>query len=158
MTGMWFFRHVPEKFSGCPETCRFSCIDAEMMSGSRKLLIAAGMAMAALPALAAERGTAAPGQLFAACAGRFSAEMEHAWLTGGTGDAARDARETFVALTEAAIGPQEAAAALDTRIRAKRAQAALLLQGDFHTDRTLARRAKAMAQRQRRLCEAMILG
>ena len=129
-----------------------------MNSGLKTLMIVAAMATTALPAAGLERDRETQEAVFATCAGRFSAEMEHDWLIGGTGDAARATRAIFVALIDAASDPAQAAALLDTRIRAKHAQAVLLQQASFHTDRVLARRAQAMAQRQRRLCETMILG
>ena len=158
MPCLWLFRQSGKKFSRRPNTRRFSCLNDEMSSGLKTILIAAYMATAALPALTAERGPDAPGPAFAACAGRFSAVMEHAWMNGEAGEDARAVRDVFVALTEAAGDPGDSGFLLDTRFRAKQAQARLLQQGSFHTDRALARRAAAMALRQRRLCEAMILG
>ena len=129
-----------------------------MTSVLNSLRVAAVLAIAGLPADAAEPSGDRLAPLFASCAGRYAAEMEHEWLVGGSGEAEREIRDRFVTLAEAARTTSDAAMLLDLRIRAKLAQARLLLQSAFHTDRAQARRAAAMARRQTRLCEAMILG
>jgi len=81
--------------------------------------------------------------VFAHCAGRFSAELEHAWLVGKSGTAAASGRSQMIALLEAVspvsgLAPRELLAA---RIDAKMAHAALLTRAVFRGDR----RAAALA-------------
>ncbi len=83
--------------------------------------------------------------LFATCAGRFSALMEFQWLTdpGASGESAR-IRAAMLDLSEAATPAHAASHALNLRIEAKAAQAALLHGAHFRGDPHAARRADAL--------------
>ncbi|MEX0339551.1 MAG: hypothetical protein AB3N11_10975 [Arenibacterium sp.] len=96
--------------------------------------------------------------VFAGCAGRFSAEMEHAWLMG---DAAADEyesqRHTFISLTEAAIPAEKTRAVLHHRLDHKLAHASLLTIATFGQDDRRARAARSAAKAYRQACEQLLL-
>lgn len=132
--------------------------------GVLKTLLCLGLlvASAALPARAQPEIASDRALLFAACAGRYSATMEHAWLMGQDGAEARDRRAVFVDLLEA-LQPQAVAqgltgpALLQARIAAKAAQARLLNLASFHTEPGQQRRAHAAARRAMAPCAALLL-
>jgi hypothetical protein len=97
--------------------------------------------------------------LFATCLGQQSALMEHAWLLGEDGDAARRLRDEYAALLEAAqpADVQTAAFLRDTRIRAKHALARLLQRASLHDDPEQRRRARAQIRLRLRPCDALRL-
>lgn len=67
--------------------------------------------------------------LFATCAGRLSALMEYQWLVQDPeADATEARRDAMVDVLEAAMPKGSAALALDLRLQAKAAEAALLHQ------------------------------
>ena len=100
-----------------------------------------------------------PVDAFADCAGRYSAEMEHAWLVDTSGaDEMQQKRATFVALLEAVMPEQSGRLVLDRRIQAKFAHAKLLQQADLGTDRARANRARMVAQTHLAACRKMLLG
>ncbi|MCR8549773.1 hypothetical protein M4578_18230 [Salipiger sp. P9] len=127
--------------------------------GGAVLALAAAAPPAAGPAQTVERA-----QLFADCAGRFSAEIEFTWLMQ-RGDGATD--QTLRAGVEAllaAILPDARAAGLDgialrhRRIAAKAAQARLRHGAQFGTDPRRATRARLLASRHRAACAALLPG
>lgn len=97
--------------------------------------------------------------LFAACLGRYSAQMEDAWNAYAADDPAEANRATFEDLLEAVrpvsalSGPQ----ILQLRLEAKFAQARLLSVSRFHTDPDRKRRARAQAALALRPCAALLL-
>lgn len=96
---------------------------------------------------------------FAGCAGRFSAEMEHAWLMNDP--AARHFerdRATFVTLTEASMPSQQGRQILSHRIEAKLAHSALLQKATFDTRPRTADTARRIAARHLAACKALLLG
>lgn len=96
---------------------------------------------------------------FAYCAGRLSAEVEHAWLTGGEdADRLEDRRDETLALLAAVAGEVDSGRVLDLRIRAKQAHARLLLDASFHTDPEIASRARRLAATRIRACSSILLG
>lgn len=97
-------------------------------------------------------------QRFAQCAGRMSAEMEFAWLIGGTGEQARLFRAHLEDLLEAVATPGDGRAILDMRIRAKYAQATLLTRSQFNDDAQDAARAARLAARYSDACRAILTG
>lgn len=123
------------------------------------LLLLAGLLALPTPLLAMTDGPRDRTQVFAACLGRYSAQMEHEWLTGADGESPRSRRALFemmletVAETSGFSGPE----ILDIRIRAKLAQAHLLQIATFHTDPDRQRRAAAAARLAIRPCEALII-
>lgn len=96
---------------------------------------------------------------FAGCAGRFSAEMEHAWLMNDP--VARNHeqdRATFVTLTDASLAPQQGRAVLSHRIEIKLAHSALLQKATFDTRSRWAETARRMATHHLAACRALLLG
>ena len=116
----------------------------------------------ALGLVAPATGTTAPGELsdpamlFAACAGRLSAEMEHLWLEGRDAAAITRQRAAMIDLVDAVRPPDSGPAILARRIEAKMAQAALLQRAAFSTDEAVARRARVLARGARRQCLALM--
>ena len=86
---------------------------------------------------------------FAVCAGRFSAEMEHAWLMSDerTNEIVHR-RELFIELLNAVVSPDRRRQALNLRIDAKVAHGGLLTQAAFAKDaersQWAVRRAKSL--------------
>ncbi len=96
---------------------------------------------------------------FAACAGRFSAELEHSRLMGGAEDVDyQGSRQAFVALAEAASSPEAGRKLLSRRIDAKIAQARLLQAATFQDDERRANYAKQTAAAYIRSCRNLLLG
>ncbi|MBY6005452.1 hypothetical protein KUV62_16120 [Salipiger bermudensis] len=126
------------------------------LSGALVALSVASVADAA-PAQTAERV-----RLFASCAGRLSATIEHGWLTNiGDGRTEQRQRRGFEDLI-AAILPDAHAAGLDgprilhQRIAAKFAQAQLLHTASFHRDTRRAAHARELAERELARCTAIL--
>lgn len=98
-------------------------------------------------------------QTFADCAGRLSAEIEHAWLVGGADRAFfEERRDATLGLLAAVTEEAQSARAMDLRVRAKHAHARLLLHARFHTDPHTARLSGRRAATRIRACMAMLLG
>jgi len=127
------------------------------MSALRTISVALAATLAAAPP--SERALA-----FAACAGRYSAELEHDWLLPPAESSEAEARrDAFLALLDA-VAPD----AIDhgvpprllmaTRIEEKAAQAALLARATFHTEPLAAEAALAAARRRIAACGAWLLG
>ena len=96
---------------------------------------------------------------FAYCAGRLSAEVEHAWLMGDAdADRLEDRRDETLVLLAAVTEEVDSGPVLDLRIRAKQAHARLLLDASFHTDPEIAGRARRLAATRIRACASMLLG
>lgn len=73
---------------------------------------------------------------FASCAGRFSAELEHAWLMSDRrATEIEHRRNLFIDLLNATVPPERQRDALSLRIDAKAAHARLLSQAAFAGDR-----------------------
>lgn len=97
-------------------------------------------------------------KLFAACAGRYSAEIEHAWLVGTVETAAFETRRSeFVTLVEATAPPKGARHLLNHRIEAKFAQAKLLSLAMQQNDRRRARLARQLATAHLKACALLLL-
>jgi hypothetical protein len=134
------------------------------MSALRTISVALAATLAAapgsaLPLTAAERAIG-----FAACAGRYAAEMEHDWLLDPAASGAPEAlRDGFLALLEAVepdalrdgVPPHLLMA---TRIEEKAAQAALLQRAAFHADPLAAGAARDAAERRIATCGGWLLG
>jgi hypothetical protein len=113
----------------------------------------------ALPLTPSERALA-----FAACAGRYSAEMEYDWLLHPSDSPeAEGRRDAFLTLLDA-VAPDAIAGGVPphllmaTRIEEKAAQAALLQRAAFHIDPLAADAARAAAERRIATCGAWLLG
>ncbi|MFD1344528.1 hypothetical protein [Litorisediminicola beolgyonensis] len=95
--------------------------------------------------------------IFADCAGRLRAHLEHGWLDG-THDAGTEAQglafdDVLDALPHAVPGPL----LLDHRLRAKAHQAHLLQLAAFHLDPERRRLARVHADRLRAGCTGLLL-
>ncbi len=123
------------------------------------LVLCATQAQASLPRDPAERA-----RVFAACMGRYTAAMEHAWLMGDGAGTTPEARRELFGMMLDSILPEAHRAGFDGldvwryRTGAKRAQARLLQLSSFDPDRGRAKRAQTLARRQIALCESLILG
>lgn len=96
---------------------------------------------------------------FAACAGRFSAEMEHGWLMNDPrADVIAQERSAFVKLVEAALPTGQGRAVLSHRIEVKLAHAALLQHASFATRPDRARAARRTANHHLTTCRTLLLG
>ncbi len=113
---------------------------------TRRLLLAA--LWTAGPALAQQADL----PLFAACAGRYSATVEHLWLTGGPAvDAAERRRDAFGDLV-AALAPD--GRALSWQVAAKAAQRGLWDRAAFAGDLRAGRTAQDWLAR----CDSLLPG
>jgi hypothetical protein len=99
----------------------------------------------------------APFVLFASCAGRLSALMEHQWqVDGPASEATRAERDAMVELAEAAAPLDAAGLVMSWRVQARAAQAALLRQATYGRDPqglALRRSAQLLAE-----CRGLVLG
>ncbi len=113
--------------------------------------------VAALLAGTSARAGDDPLRLFAVCAGRLSAQMEHQWVTDGpASEGTKRARDAMAELAEAITPPGMAAEVMSWRIAAKVAQAALLAQARHGADpqgHAAARAETLVAQ-----CRGLMLG
>jgi hypothetical protein len=96
--------------------------------------------------------------IFATCAGRYSAEVEHRWLTGRNADQISKQRRAMIDLVDAVLQPGQGRRVLARRIEAKMAQAALLQRADFNPDPAVSRRALLLAQTALRGCTNLLPG
>lgn len=97
-------------------------------------------------------------ETFASCTGRLSAQMEHAWLMNDpAADALETQRLTFVSLLDAVTPEADRKAALNHRIEAKMAHAALLTTADFGTDTQRANWAKRQSHHHLSICQRLLL-
>lgn len=96
---------------------------------------------------------------FAECAGRFSAEMEHAWLLNDpAADMFEEDRAYFVTLTDASRAQDQGRLILNHRIEVKLAHAALLQQASFGPQPDRAAAARYIADRHIVACRSLLLG
>lgn len=95
---------------------------------------------------------------FATCAGRYSAELEHAWLMGAP-DAAEleQRRQQFVGLIEAVLLDDQQRLALNQRVLAKAAHRQLLTQATFSQDASLRTWALTRARSETAYCRGLLL-
>ena len=99
-----------------------------------------------------------PVMVFAACAGRYSAEMEHRWLIGHDADEVTRKRSAMIDLVDAVITRDRARDVLARRIEAKMAQAALLQRATFNRDQNDSAQAETYARIALRRCERLLPG
>ncbi|QPM89236.1 hypothetical protein [Pseudooceanicola algae] len=128
----------------------------------QKCLPAAGLALAlVLTPLFPRSGSSAPVEeivrLFASCAGRLSAEMEHQWLFSDPASGATAIRRNQMIDLLDAVAPEGA----DSRVRALRleakvAQARLLRRAAFSWDAVEAARATRVSARFLARCNALL--
>lgn len=129
------------------------------MCGPRTLLAALFLGLPALgpagPALAQSSDLA----IFATCAGRFSALMEHQWLLSDPGsDETGQQRAAMLSLVDAVTRPGEEPRALNLRIEAKVAQATLYSAASFDRNEKTATQAARRSEELIGACRALLLG
>ena len=95
--------------------------------------------------------------MIAGCTGRLSAQMEHQWLMGRSGDDARDRRGAMLDILDAMITPDTGRQVLARRIEAKYAQSRLLQRAEFNDDPKDANRARTRAEIEIANCTALLL-
>lgn len=94
----------------------------------------------------------------AGCAGRFSAELEHAWLMRDAQSAAlKDQRAEFLAILDAITSPETKTAVLAHRIETKKAHAQLLSLATFGGDTRRSAWAKRQSQHLKKSCAEKLL-
>ena len=97
-------------------------------------------------------------RVFAGCAGRFSAETEHAWLLGDArADHFEDRLETFVSLLDAIVADEDKRSLLNFRVDAKLAHSALLTTTTFADQKDRAARARSLANIHLTTCDRLLL-
>jgi hypothetical protein len=130
----------------------------EVMCGM-KTLIALAFALTALFQAPPIFAQSADLRLFATCAGRLSALMEHQWLLSDpASDQTARQRDSMLSLVLAMTGPQDAARALNWRIEAKAAQASLLAHARFATNDATAARSAQRSDDLLAMCRSLLLG
>jgi hypothetical protein len=132
-----------QKFSFRLEKVRFCAPDAEMARGLETFLAALAVGLLACSPASADPLL----RQFSLCAGRLSAVMEHQWLIDGpASETTARQRDAMLALVEALLTPEEAPRAMQWRIEAKVAQAALLNRASFAKDPVAEARAEDLMQ------------
>lgn len=95
---------------------------------------------------------------FASCAGRFSAELEHAWLLNDTRASEFEAhRSAFIDLLNATVPTDQLRRTLHIRIDAKVAHAGLLTQATFSPNQRRALWAVRRAESEIGYCTGFLL-
>ena len=123
------------------------------MSGLRTLLVL--LLVVPMPGRAAEHPLVSA---FASCAGRFSAELEHAWLMSDERASEIEyRRRQFIDLLNATVTADRRSQALNIRIDAKVAHAGLLSQATFSKDVVQSRWAKRRAKSEIAYCTGFLL-
>lgn len=130
------------------------------------VIAALGLSLTAVqaPAQTVPRSPAEQVRLFATCAGRLSALMEHQWLVDGpASERTEELRDGFTALIDATLPDARAYGlpapyAMHWRLTEKAAQAALLQTAQFGTDPMMAARSAAAAEARVAECTALLTG
>ena len=95
---------------------------------------------------------------FASCAGRFSAELEHAWLMqDGRSSQIENRRRQFIDLLNATVPVDQRRHALNLRIDAKVAHAQLLSQATFSDEADRSEWAVRRARSEIEYCTGFLL-
>jgi len=116
------------------------------------------------PAQSVPRTPAEQVRLFATCAGRLSALMEHQWMVDGPASVrTEELRDGFTALIDATLPDARAYGlpapyAMHWRLTAKAAQAALLQTARFGTDPRQVMRSAEIAEARVAECTALLIG
>ncbi|MEM9349279.1 MAG: hypothetical protein AAGA47_03385 [Pseudomonadota bacterium] len=122
------------------------------MSRIKTLIAGLWLASAGAPAVSQDLHL-----IFAACAGRHSAEMEHAYLIGSDATRHEIHRLTFASLVEATLPLGRGPETLNHRIAAKMAQARLLTLGAFAHDPVRAQAAREASVTHIQSCGRLLL-
>ncbi|WP_306111032.1 MULTISPECIES: hypothetical protein [unclassified Roseovarius] len=132
--------------------CRIFRLDDQEMSGMKTGAFVLGIMLGG-PAAA----TTLP-QVFASCTGRFSAELEHAWLMRSVDAEVLELRRAHFEDMLASVTKNEMRSSLlDQRIKAKSAHAHILSMAQFERDPDIARWARHRAKVEIGYCESLLL-
>jgi len=124
---------------------------------SRKRTFVTVVALSAAIAMTAEADDALR-HVFASCAGRLSAQMEHQWLLyADEADRTEDARASMLELLGSVTTEGNAIETLHWRIQAKHAQAVLLTRATFNDDQSDADWAARRAAMEIAACTGLLL-
>jgi hypothetical protein len=116
------------------------------------------MALAVAASAGAAPARSELAHIFAECVGRYSAEREHAWLTGNPdSEELEHRRAEFLALLQATVTDAEARRTLSYRIEVKIAHSSLLTQGAFGDDSHRAAQARHLAEHHLGTCRKLLL-
>ncbi len=97
-------------------------------------------------------------EVFAGCTGRYSAQMEHAWLMNDpAADDLEAQRLTFVSLLEAVTPQDKRRDAMAKRIESKLAHSSLLTTAAFASNSERAQWAKRQSTHHLNVCQRMLL-
>ncbi len=97
-------------------------------------------------------------QVFASCTGRFSAELEHAWLMQTADAEVLELRRAHFEEMLASVTKNEMRSSLlDQRIKAKSAHAHILSMAQFARDPDIVRWARHRAKVEIGYCESLLL-
>ena len=131
------------------------------MGSLKTFLIASVLAVTSSPSLVQARmfDRGDPVVLFATCAGRLSALMEHQWMFDGPGsEDTAVKRAHMIDMLDAVRAPDQGHKVLALRIEAKMAQAALLTRATFNDDPDDKTRAMRLATQRVSECTGVLLG
>lgn len=125
------------------------------MGGMKTIL---GAVLLTLPVGAMAQDDTPLRDMFAQCAGRFSAEMEHAWLIDSAkADDHRARRLDFLDLLAAIAPRDQQRSILHTRIETKVAHASLLTIATFIDEPARSDAARSAAQMHLNTCRKLLL-
>ncbi|MDA7428661.1 hypothetical protein PGB28_09335 [Primorskyibacter aestuariivivens] len=134
------------------------------MGSLKTFLFASVLAVTSSPSLAQARmidpmiDRADPVVMFAICAGRLSALMEHQWMFDGpASEQTALQRAHMIDMLDAVRAPNSGREVLAMRIEAKMAQAALLTRATFNADPRDKTRAARLALQRVRECTGVLL-
>ncbi|MEM6891014.1 MAG: hypothetical protein AAF636_23200 [Pseudomonadota bacterium] len=97
-------------------------------------------------------------RIFAACAGRLSAEVEHQWLVQDQRvEMTERHRARMITLTDATTPEGQEPWTLHLRIQAKHAHKALLSRAEFNDDKKVSRWAASQAESELSRCVGLLL-
>lgn len=129
--------------------------------GSLKTLVLGVLVLSGLAGPALSIDGTEPGahlKVFATCAGRMSAQMEHQWLFETHSEQTEARRDAVLDILAAMMPADAGRQVLNWRIDAKMAHASLLTRASFNADTAEARRASRMATQYISECFGLIPG
>ena len=129
------------------------------ISFSRALVLALGLPVVGICGAPPERDTSPDLQIaFATCVGRFTALMQHQWLTGPQrSDETRAQQRQMITLLDAVTPPEDKRRAMSQRIQSKHSFGSLLARIRASRDPAYARWARNRVERDIAACRALLL-
>ncbi|MBL3702721.1 hypothetical protein GI582_08450 [Sulfitobacter sp. BDSS02] len=130
------------------------------ISFSRALVLALGLPVVGICGAPPERDTSPDLQFaFATCVGRFTALMQHQWLTGPQrSDETKRQQRQMIALLDAVTPPEDKRRAMSQRIQSKHAFISLLTRIRVSRDPAYKRWAQNRVERDINACRGLLLG